>query len=319
MTALQFGAGLELLPRKASRMSPLARACAGVLAIALVLLVHSAAAGDVDLERRIHSPALGHDLDYGLYLPSVGAAPYPVVYLLHGYGATHREWIELGRVDALFDRLMADGAVRPFVAVMPAGAKSWYVDSAARGGPGDFATAIARDLVAHIDATVPTRAAAEGRAVMGLSMGGFGALHLAFAQPERFGQAIALSPAVFRPGGLSWERWSLGSTPDELAFWFQGAFGRPFDVATYLAEQPFAQIDALAGLDRPPRILLATGEDDAFGFELGTVELFLALRAAEVPADLRVAAGGHDWAYWRQATAAALRWLDAGWAEAEGD
>ncbi len=280
----------------------------------LALFAGTATAGEVDLERGFWSEALGRELPYGVYLAdSDGRAALPVVYLLHGYGASHREWVEFGRIDKLLDELIEAGAIAPLIAIMPTSDKSWYVDSAARGGPGDYATAIAQELVAHVEEELPVIPGAAHRAVMGLSMGGFGALVLGLGDPGRFDQVVALSPAVFVPEGLSWERWSLGTTLEERDIWFPGVFGTPFDINTYRDEQPTALLDRLEG--PPPRVLLASGDQDGFGFELGTVELFLALRRHDVPAALRIDAGDHDWAYWREATAEAFVWLDAGWPE----
>jgi len=284
---------------------------------ALLLLALDAGAGEVRVGLEAPSPALGRPLTYSLYLPDglepAGAAA-PVLVLLHGYGADHREWLALGEIDALLDRLIAAGAIRPLIAVMPDAAKSWYVDSTARGGPGDYATAIVRDLAAHVDERHPTTGE---RAVAGLSMGGFGALRLGFAHAERFVTVAALSPAIFAADGLSGASWSLGQTPDERQLWFPGAFGVPFDRAIYEREQPFALVDDVAARNDRPRLWLASGDDDVFGFELGTVELFLALRRRAVPVELRIDDGGHDWAYWRSIAPAMLRFLDAGWRPAD--
>ena len=280
------------------------------IAVGLVLTA-TVEAGEVAVDRQVESSALERPLVYDLYRPAgAESGALPVVYLLHGHGASHREWVELGHIDTLLDELIATGEIAPVFAVMPAAGKSWYVDSAARGGPGDYATAITRDLVAQIDATLPTRDEPQARAVMGLSMGGFGALHLALRRPGGFGHAVALSPAVFDPHGLSAERWPLGASEAERQRWFPATFGVPFDHSLYRAASPFT---LLAGVAEPPRLFLASGDDDAFGFELGTVELFSALRRRAIPAELRIGDGGHDWRYWRRAAADALRWLDAGW------
>ena len=72
------------------------------------------------------------------------------------------------------------------VVVMPDAGNSWYVDFAAVGGPGDFETAILDDLPQAIEEGMPVRRQRGGRAIAGLSMGGFGALRLAFKRPDRY-------------------------------------------------------------------------------------------------------------------------------------
>jgi len=277
-----------------------------------------AAAGEVRTGLEVRSPALEGPLRYSLDLPDAhgqSGRRFPVLYLLHGHGAGHREWLDGGRIEALLDELIAADEIAPLIAVMPDAGRSWYVDSAARGGPGDYASAILRDLADHVE----TRFATTGeRAVAGHSMGGFGALRFGFAHAERFVTAAALSPAIFDADGLSGARWSLGATPDELAHWFAGAFGTPFDRELYGREQPFALVDEVAAGDAALRLWLASGDDDWFGFELGTVELFLALRARDVAVELRIDDGGHDWAYWRAAARPMLHFIDAGWRDAPG-
>lgn len=284
------------------------RAALGLLIAAL--LVAPVAAGTVRGGLEAPSAALGQPLTYSLYLPDGGAVGRPVLYLLHGHGADHREWLDLGRIEATLERLIAAGQIRPVVAVMPDAAESWYVDSADRGGPGDYATAIAEDLPAHIARAYGVDD--EAKAVAGLSMGGFGALVLGFTRPERYTTVAALSPAIFRPGGVSWARWSLGATPADRERWFAAVFGDPFSFEIYRREQPFALVADL-GNAAAPRLWLASGDDDGFGFDLGTAEMFLALRARGIPAELRIADGGHDWTYWRRILPDLLRFIDAGW------
>ncbi len=138
-----------------------------------------------------------------VYLPpTYDASPerrYPVVYLLHGFGDTPDMW-ENGRFQGLkvsvaLDSLAKAGAAREMIVVMPnarnAYAGSFYVNSSATGRWEDF---IAGDLVQWTDRTYRTRARRESRGLVGLSMGGFGALNLAFRRSDTFGAVYALSP-----------------------------------------------------------------------------------------------------------------------------
>jgi S-formylglutathione hydrolase FrmB len=143
-------------------------------------------------------------------------------------------------------------------------------------------------------------------------MGGWGALRFALFRPDRFGAAVALSPAVFVPGGVSEARWFAPSDEARRQFWFPGVFGAPFDAAAFAAASPVARLDTLDPATAP-RLMLASGDDDHLGFEIGTVELFAALRARGAPVELRIGDGGHDWRYWGPAAAEGFRFLDAGW------
>jgi enterochelin esterase-like enzyme len=147
-----------------------------------------------------HSPALDQDLSYLIWQPPGYAADpdyrYPVLYLLHGIGGDNREWLGYG-VDEAAACLLAAGRIQPFLIVLPQGDEAYWLNHA--DGP-RWGDAIAQDLVAHVDATYRTIPDRASRAVGGLSMGGHGALQLAFNHPDVFGVAGAHSPTL-RPRG----------------------------------------------------------------------------------------------------------------------
>lgn len=283
--------------------------------LGLLLSTAAASAGEVRAGLIAPSTALGRGLTYAIYLPETRAdgERFPVVYLLHGYGASSREWIDNGRIGETLDGLIAAGEIDPLIAVMPDADKSWYVDSASYGGPGDYETAIVRDLVGEIDARYSTIADPAHRALAGNSMGGFGALRLAFFHPDTFAAVAALSPAIFAPDGSSSHEGQLAATQEELDRWYPATFGATFAPAIYRAQSPFARVEDIARRERPPRVLLSVGDDDFFGLYFGTLDMFEALRRAGIDAELRVVDGGHDWRVWRPAAVEALRFFDAGW------
>ncbi|MGF1618993.1 MAG: alpha/beta hydrolase [Rhodomicrobiaceae bacterium] len=288
----------------------------GALLLAAMLAVFPMAGGQASEVRtglELESKALGGPLTYSLYLPDAYAEEparrFPVVYLLHGYGANDREWIELGRVAEALDALIAAGDIPPVIAVMPFAGKSWYVDSAALGGPGNYETAIQRDLPEH--AEVRYRAIPErgGRVVAGLSMGGYGALRLAFFHPERFSAVASLSGALYETTGIPGVNKPVADAAQEAEHWYRGAFGRPFDPALYADRNPFSRVASLSRMEVPPEILILSGDDDFFKFYEGSAALFAELRRNGIPAELRIHDGGHDWALWRAQFPEAMRFL----------
>jgi S-formylglutathione hydrolase len=141
-----------------------------------------------------------------VYLPpsyeTATARRYPVLYLLHGFGAGPETWLgPPWSIRAALDRLVAQRKIGELIVVMPdAGTKlggAFFTDSASAG---DWEAFVARDLVAHVDRKYRTRAAAASRGVAGHSMGGYGALRLAFRHPDVFAATYALSPCC-----LAWE------------------------------------------------------------------------------------------------------------------
>ncbi len=239
------------------------------------------------------SAALGRELRYAVYLPpgyDYDQRYYLTVYLLHGYSGDHTNWIRLGEAARTADSLIGSGAIPPVILVMPDGRNSWYVDSDPASGSGAYETAIVVDLVKHIDGQYRTIAERRGRMIAGLSMGGYGALHLAFKHPELFGAAASLSGAVW-----------VGE-PDRVDL-LEGAFGEPFDREIWARENPFAWVSRPKELGLRLPTYLTVGDDDGLDLYRGAVDFYAALSEAEMPAELRVTDGGHGWGVW----AAALR------------
>ena len=124
---------------------------------------------------------------------------YATIYLLHGILDRPSVWVEpvYGgmTIQAAMDRLIAAGEIEPAIVVMPSGhnayGASMYMNGPVTGDWGDF---IARDVVAHVDATYRTRPRPESRAITGHSMGGFGAVRLAMLHPDIFGVAWGMNP-----------------------------------------------------------------------------------------------------------------------------
>lgn len=139
-----------------------------------------------------HSAALNRDMTYRVVLPVSVAADQnlPVVYLLHGGGGDFREWSN--------DSDVAQFAERGLILVMPEGNSSYYTNSA--GQPQDrYEDYIVSDLISDVESKFPAAAGRSNRAIVGVSMGGFGAVNLAIRHPGLFAFAGGLSSAIDVP------------------------------------------------------------------------------------------------------------------------
>ncbi|HEY8028720.1 MAG TPA: alpha/beta hydrolase-fold protein [Gaiellaceae bacterium] len=156
---------------------------AGAAAMALVAAASAAHRG---LQTSFESAAIGGRLHYEIYLPpgyTGGAMHYPVLYVLHGLPSTPYAYTSLGFVERALDT-----SSRPAIVVVPQGARAGesdpeYLDH----GPGDrWGTAIASELPRIVDARFRTIRSRSGRALIGISAGGYGAMQLALHHLDEF-------------------------------------------------------------------------------------------------------------------------------------
>ncbi len=133
------------------------------------------------------------------------SARYPAVYLLHAWGVGPESWLGQGYegldVSVALRTAIEAGRIGPMILVLPdARTKlggSWYVNSVTGGAWEDF---VARDVVAHVDATYRTIPERGSRAIGGQSMGGYGALRIAMDYPDTFGSVAGISaPNLVEP------------------------------------------------------------------------------------------------------------------------
>ncbi|HIO26407.1 MAG TPA: esterase family protein, partial [Flavobacteriaceae bacterium] len=124
----------------------------------------------------------------------------PVVYLLHGYSGNYSDWIKkVPEIKHYVDRYQ-------LIIVCPDGNfNSWYLDSEIKKNS-TYETYIAKELVSFIDKNYNTIAHRNGRAITGLSMGGHGALYVAFKNQDVFANAGSMSGGLdLRPFKDNWE------------------------------------------------------------------------------------------------------------------
>ena len=129
------------------------------------------------------APSVGRKLKYNISFPDTydsTSKRYPVLYLLHGLTSNYTDWAKLGAPKA------AQGL--DLIVVMADGGNSWYVNWAESedGQKNNWEDCICKDLIGHVDNNYRTVAKREGRAINGLSMGGYGGLTLGLRNPDLF-------------------------------------------------------------------------------------------------------------------------------------
>ncbi len=136
----------------------------------------------------IRSSALGgRRQETYVYLPPGYAAHpherYPVLYLLHGFPGRPLAFIQTVQMGIVEDSLVARGQAAPLILVMPFGSTGTFNDNEWANA---WSTFVARDVVRYVDTHYRTTAAARGRAIGGLSEGGYGAINIALHYPREF-------------------------------------------------------------------------------------------------------------------------------------
>jgi len=242
-----------------------------------------------------HSESLGADVRYAVSLPASYDADtsrrYPVVIFLHGLFNDEHDWVERG-MQARLDELRAAGKVGDFIVAAPYGANSFYLN----GKDGTrYEDAIVKDFLPFVDKTYRTTGSPRDRVIEGISMGGFGALVIAFKHPELFAAVAAHSAAVFeelpRPPASGDQR---------ATFRYQMAakiFGAPPDEQFFAANNPIGLAAANAAKLGALKIYFDVGEQDRYGFTDGNRRLDAALTKAGVAHEFHTAPGDHGWSF----------------------
>jgi enterochelin esterase-like enzyme len=256
------------------------------------------------LRETLRSQRLGRDVAYSLYLPDLEPPtlePALVLYLLHGPGGDEKSWT--GEDPVLRGPLvtaMRNGTLRPSVLVMPSvGPNSWWIDGAADAA----ASAFLEELMPKVEARLSFAVHRQRRALLGVSMGGFGALQFALSQPQRFCAAALLSPAVYDP--LPPLDSAARRTPQ---FVRDGKFDEPL----WQASNYPGRLAAYARAPQKVSIWISSGDRDPPDILRAATKLYQRLRALQ-PAhtELLLTHGGHDWAALDVALAPALGYIDS--------
>jgi S-formylglutathione hydrolase FrmB len=220
-------------------------------------------------------------------LPRTGRPPFPVFYLLHGLSDDSTVWLRHTRLEWYIRDL-------PLMIVLPDGYRGFYTDH--EEGPA-HARHLGRELVDFVDRNFRTRARRAGRAIGGLSMGGYGALRVGLGYPDRFCSVNSHSGALGRANAdFSEEAVQAGKHKDkapEFLAELRRIFGR----------KPLGTAHDILGLalaaqrsGRLPKLLLDCGRGDYLRAD--SREFHRELKAAHVPHEYHEYAGAHDWDYW---------------------
>ncbi|MBL8840790.1 MAG: hypothetical protein JNL90_04580 [Planctomycetes bacterium] len=239
---------------------------------------------------------LGTTLNVAVYLPpgyDESGERYPVLYFLHGLWGNAGKWAERG-TPATLDALIAENKVPPMIVVCPDGQNSMYVNALETKAPwGDF---LATELVETIDAKYRTVADRAARGINGDSMGGYGALNVAFKHPTVFGSVSAHSAAIYPVDPTQ-----LPDRIKQFAPQWKPVYGWPIDVDHWKAWNPLElaatlPVETLASLE----IYFDCGDKDRYGFDKTNAQLHEILEGRKVAHQWHLRSGGHGRDYFSE-------------------
>ena len=227
----------------------------------------------------LQSKILSRSVPYCVLLPPSYDAEksrrYPILYLLHGLGDDDQMLIRSGGMNLVED-LWEQHQIGEFLMVTPAAGASFYINS--RDGQHRYEDFFVQEFIAAVEKKYRTRPGRLSRGIAGISMGGYGALHIAFRHPQLFGAVGAHSAALL-------EKLPNIETRDSRQIVrlriLGGAFGSPFDPAFWNQNDPLtiAKTANLSGL----KIYFDCGSEDDYGFETGAAALDKLLTSRHIP------------------------------------
>lgn len=227
------------------------------------------------------SAALNRDMPYRVILPANLPADrkLPVVYLLHGGGGGFHDWSNYSDV--------AHFAESGLLLVMPEGGSSYYTNAV--DPPQDrYEDYIAQDLITDVESRLPAARGRANRAIIGVSMGGFGAVKIALHHPELYAFAGGLSSAIDVPRrGFAIQRLHQSRHYNAI-FGPSGSLTRRDNDPFFLARN--------ANPESLPYFFLTCGEQEGL---LPSNRDFAALLAQRhITHEFHTVRGGHDWNQW---------------------
>ena len=273
-----------------------------LLLLCILLMPRPAlAAGRVECNS-VPSKVLARAVPYCIVLPASfdaqKARTFPVLYFLHGLGDNEQFFVHSGAWNLVED-MREKGQLKDFLIATPDARSTFYVD--ARDGKERYEDFLLLEFFPYVEKHYRVTAGRANRAISGISMGGYGALYLAFRHPQLFSSVSAHSAALI----VRLPTFLAGAQPNSpRARVLGGAFGNPPDAVFWQEHSPIVMARA-ANLARL-HIYFDCGDQDDFGFEVGAIALDKIMNTRHIPHEFHIYPGRHDPAYFSEHLPASL-------------
>ncbi len=235
--------------------------------------------------------------DYVVCLPAdydTSGKSYPVLYLLHGGGCPSTQWIEFGKLQQVVDQLTASGEMTPMIIICAeaneGGKMIWFNEP-----EWTYEDYFFKELIPYVEQNYRVDTRRSMRSVAGFSMGGGGSVGYGLRHPEMFNVVYAMS-AYLRRQPLDFLK------NDPLGEWRQQNVERhnPIKIVENGSESDVTRWKQIGWF-------IDCGDQD-FTLE-GNMDFVKALRQKQIPYEMRVLSGGHEWGYWRRGLEDAIKYV----------
>ncbi len=225
------------------------------------------------------SKVLSRAVSMAVILPQDNKGPHPTLYLLHGLSDNHTIWSRRTSIERYADAY-------PLAVVMPDGGRSFYTDMI----QGDrYFTFMAEELPEVCENLFHLSKKREDRFAAGLSMGGYGAMKLGLARPNRYAAVASLSGALQmdpkyhleQPEAFMQELIRIFGKPED----FVGSENDLFGLAQKLQKHP----------EKAPKMYVACGTED---FLLQGNRRFKREFQKAFDLTYEESPGTHEWGFW---------------------
>jgi S-formylglutathione hydrolase FrmB len=246
---------------------------------------------------KLESKLVNATLPYNVILPADYDASrntrYPVLYLLHGLDGHYSDWISHTNI--------ADYASEySLIIVMPDGNDGWYTDSATVATD-KYESYILKELLPDVEARYRTIQARYGRAIAGLSMGGYGAIKFGLKSPQTFAFAASMS-GVFNVMRLTEKEIPAGWKHSlDLVVPVDSDLRQANDLFELIEKLPAGRVQSL------PYFYFDCGTEDLPLIFASNRQMALVMYEKKIPHEFHELPGDHSWSYWDRQVREVLR------------
>ncbi len=245
------------------------------------------------VEDSLFSPSINSTMKFCILLPNgyaKGTEHYTTIYLLHGYNGKYTDWLSQTELTQYASKYS-------FIIITPDAQNSWYSNSITKPNA-NYEDYLISDLIPYVDKKYRTLPKKFSRAVVGLSMGGYGAAKLGLKHDSLFFFAGCLSPAIHAPFGLE-DSAIIVRRSKEAIQTIRDIFG--VTRSSYWYENDVFTLTQKANPTSAPFFYLAVGSQDGLPEILGlTYKFAVTLRKQGIAFELHQTPGAHNWKFWNK-------------------